>query len=109
MYSFWDDFAPITLLIINAALFLWHIYVNCFTVFYFFQLTIISQTLVILNFILFLILQVRKSNHQTRKYLSRLHLVTTSLEAIVVIGFWGLRIFFSKGIVDPNEIRTWEI
>ena len=96
------DYNLMILLLLNAFMFASHIYVNCQSVFYFFQLTIIAQTLVILNFALSIVMHERKSAHSTRKFLSRFHLVTLSLEAIVVIGFWGLRIFFTKGIIDPD-------
>ena len=109
MLAAWADLTPKFLLALNVVLYIWHIYVNCLDGFYFFQLTIISQNLVIVNFVLSILLQENKSSHRTRKLLSRLHLVTISLEAIVVIGFWGLRVFFTKGIIDPNEVRTWEI
>lgn len=33
-------------------------------------------------------------------------LITISLEAIVVIGYWGLRIFFTKGIMNEGEERS---
>ena len=109
MEKMWTDIAPKLLLAVNVILYIWHIKVNCFNVFYFFQLTIISQNLVILNFIMSLFLHEPTSTHKVRKMLSRLHLVTISVEAIVVVGFCGLRVFFTKGIIDPNEVRTLEI
>lgn len=45
----------------------------------------------------------RKSSHKIKNLLSRFHLMSLSLEAIVVIGFWGLRIFFEKGIIGEGE------
>ena len=65
-----------------------------------------TSLLVVLNFFLSAFLHERKSSHSTRKFLSSLHLMTLSMEAIVFIGFWGLRVFFNKGIIDPREQRT---
>lgn len=94
------------LLGLNLVLFGAHIYTNCEDVFYFFQLTIIGQVLVILNFILSLSLKEKSTQLHKKLLLSRLHLVTLSLEAIVVIGFWGLRVFFPQGIIADGEERT---
>ena len=97
------------LLLLNTVFYALHILENYENIFYFCQLTNISQALVISNFLLSIILHEKKSSHSTRKFLSRFHLVTLSLEAIVVIGFWGLRIFFNKGIIDPRYVRTFYV
>lgn len=92
----------IALLLLNCVMFAQHLYRHCQDIFYFFQLTIITQNMVIANFILSIVMHESKSTHSTRKLLSRFHLVTLSVEAIVVIGFWGLRIFFTKGIIEEG-------
>ena len=51
------------LFLINLIIFTLHIYENGRTLTYCFQLTVISQTLVIANFALSLILHERKANH----------------------------------------------
>lgn len=79
MLGIWAEYAPKGLLLLNIVLYLWHIYVNFIDVFYFFQLTIISQNLVILNFLLTVLLHENRSSHRIRKLFSRLHLVTISL------------------------------
>ena len=90
-------------------MFLLHIIVNYRNLLYFCQLTNLSSVFVILNFLLSVVLHERKSSHKTRKFLSNFHLMTLSLEAVVFIGFWGLRIFFSKGIIDPRYERTFMV
>lgn len=89
-------------LVLNITIFALHIIENCTDVYYFFQLTIIGQTLIIFNFLLSIILHEKKSSRRIKKLLSRFHLMSLALEAIVVIGFWGLRIFFEKGIISAD-------
>lgn len=72
-------------------------------VYYFFQLTIIGQILVTMNFYLSLTLNEQKVNLKIKLILSRLHLVTLSLEAVVCLGFWGLRVFFARGIIAEGS------
>lgn len=94
------------LLALNTAMFGWHAWLNCEDVFYFFQLTVIAQVLVITNFLLSVLLHEKKSGPRVRYLLSRFHLMVLSLEAIVVIGFWGLRVFFAQGILSGEGART---
>lgn len=96
-------------LFINLLIYILHIAENCTDIFYFFQLTIIGQTLVIGNFLLSIILHERKSSRRIKRLLSRFHLMSLALEAIVVIGFWGLRIFFEKGIIDEEDKRSFYV
>lgn len=91
------------LLILNATMFVLHINKNCEDVYYFFQLTIVGQIFVLLNFLLSIILHEKKSSQEIKHLLSRFHLMGISLEAIVVLGFWGLRVFFRKGIIKEGE------
>ena len=93
----------LVLLAVNVILLCMHVAENCHDVYYFFQLTIIGQVLVILNFFLSIVLHEKKSGAPVRLFLSRLHLVGISLEAVVVAGFWILRIFFRKGIIKEGE------
>lgn len=72
-------------------------------IWYFCQLTVIGQILVILNFYLSMLLHEDKCNLHTQLFLSRFHLITLALESIIVIGFWSLRVFFPKGIVEDEE------
>lgn len=87
------------LLALNIVLFVLHIEHNCKDVYYFFQLTILGQILVIFNFLLSIVLHERKSGPEVRKFLSRFHLMGIGLEAVIALGFWGLRIFFTRGIL----------
>jgi hypothetical protein len=87
-------------------MFIAHIYVNDADIYYFFQLTIIGQTLVVLNFYLSILLHEDKCKLETQLLLSRFHLITLALECIVVFGFWSLRIFFPLGIIGNGE-RSW--
>jgi hypothetical protein len=91
------------LFILNFSFLVAHMYNSDADAYYFCQLTIIGQILVTLNFYLSITLHEQKSNLHTKLMLSRLHLVTLSLEAVVVLGFWGLRVFFSAGIIPEGE------
>ena len=109
MYALKTERNLIWLLLLNVTMFALHMFVNYSGMLYFCQLTNISSVYVILNFSLSVILHERKSSHKTRRFLSNLHLMTLSLEAIVFLGFWGLRIFFSKGIIHPTIERTFMV
>lgn len=87
------------LLMANVLFFGLHIYANCENVYYFFQLTIIGQIVVILNFLLSILLHEKKSGRKVKLFLSRFHLLGLGLETVIALGFWSLRIFFSKGII----------
>ena len=94
------------LLIINCIMFVAHWYYGYQDnpgILYFCQLTAIGQTLVILNFYLSILLHEDKCKLHIQLFLSRFHLVTLALEAIIVIGYWGLRVFFPKGIIQGEE------
>lgn len=97
-----------SLLFLNVFMLLWHIQMHCIPPYqsYFSQLTIIGQILVIINFILAI-----KHFHQHKfsKLQSRLFILTFSIETVAVLGFWALRIFFTEGIIDPNEERSWVV
>lgn len=93
----------LSLLVVNAVLFSLHIHENCTDMFYFFQLTIIGQVVVIVNFLLSITLHEKKSGSHIRLLLSRLHLVSLGLEAVVVAGFWVLRVFFKRGILKEGD------
>ena len=67
------------LLLLNSVVFGMHIYVNYETVFYFCQLTNLTQILVCLNFFLSIVLHDKKSTLNTRRFLSSLHLMTLSI------------------------------
>lgn len=106
MYAIKADRTLIGLLLLNVVMFAAHIAVNYESILYFCQLTNLTSLLVVFNFLLSVVLHEKKSSHSTRKFLSSLHLMTLSMEAVVFIGFWGLRVFFNKGIIDPKEQRT---
>lgn len=67
------------LFILNVAVYITHIYMYCSSIFYFFQLTIIGQTLVVVNFLISILLHHDKESLHTKLLLSRLHLITLSL------------------------------
>jgi hypothetical protein len=67
------------LLTLNIVMFAMHIIVNYDNIYYFFQLTIIGQILVIINFSLSIILHEKKSGKQVRLFLSRFHLAALSI------------------------------
>jgi len=95
----------IVLLFLNVGLFLWHIFIHCTPPYisYFSQLTVLGQSLVVINFILAI-----KHFHQHRysKLHSRLYIINFSIETVAVLGFWALRIFFTEGILDPDQERS---
>jgi hypothetical protein len=86
--------------LLNTIILILHIYINYTDIFYFFQLTILGQILIIINFILSIIYHNDKENISIKIFLSRIHLITIALEGIVVLAFWGLRYFFRKGIIN---------
>lgn len=94
-----NDYNLLCLLLLNVALFGLHMERNCKDVYYFFQLTILGQVVVILNFLFSIILHEKKSGMGVKKFLSRFHLMGIGLQAVIALGFWSLKIFFSKGIV----------
>ena len=67
------------LLTLNIVMLTMHIIVNYDNIYYFFQLTIIGQILVIINFSLSIILHEKKSGKHVRLFLSRLHLAALSI------------------------------
>ena len=83
-----------------------HMYYDDADIWYFCQLTVIGQLLVILNFYLSILLHEDKCNLNTQLFLSRFHLITLALESIVVIGFWSLRVFLPQGIIKEDKERT---
>lgn len=93
------------LLFVNVIVFLWHIVLHCVPPYqsYFSQLTIIGQTFVIINFILAL---KHFNSHKFSKMHSRFFILTFSIETVAVLGFWALRIFFTEGILNPDEERS---
>lgn len=93
------------LLFVNVGMLLLHIFENCVPPYlsYFSQLTILGQSLVIVNFVLAIN---HFHQHKYPKLDSRLYIINFSIETVAVLGFWALRIFFSEGIIHPGEKRT---
>lgn len=90
----------LTFLIINLIVYILHIEAPYFH--YFCQLTAFGQILVISNFIWAL---THNINQPFSKRFSRYHILTFSIQTVIVIGFWGLRVFFRKGIIPEGEKR----
>lgn len=94
------------LLLLNIIFFSAHVHWFCESALYFFQLTIIGQIMVLVSFTLSVIMSGKVLSLERKYLLSRLHIITLSLESIIVIGYWGLRIFFTKGIMKQGEQRN---
>jgi hypothetical protein len=92
----------IILLIVNIGVYLGHILLHCTSPYlsYFSQLTVLGQTMIIINFFLAI-------NHFNQHRFSRMHsrfyVINFSIETVAVLGFWALRIFFKEGIIKPDE------
>lgn len=96
----------IVLLFINVGLFLWHIFLHCNPPYisYFSQVTVLGQTMLVANFVLAV---VHFHQHKYSKLHSRFYIINFSIETVAVLGFWALRIFFTEGIIDPDEKRDF--
>lgn len=47
------------------------------------------------------------AHHPRSLIFSRFYIVSLAIGAVVIIGFWGLRIFFKKGIIPEDDQRGW--